>query len=178
MSLDESLFRAINGFAGQSAWLDELALSLSRSSLLWVPGILLAGYWLWLSWREALLASPGAGGFYRSVGFRRSADQRSCGSAATLYGAPGYPPDRSLRQDLRISVESRHQHRNGCGLFPRALSAVRLGELAVGRTDRSVACVYRSPLRHGRAGRLGDWRLVRSRSRVAALALFSCPRFT
>ena len=58
MSWDESLFRAINGFAGQSAWLDELALSLSRSSLLWIPGIVLAGYWLWLSWREALLAAP------------------------------------------------------------------------------------------------------------------------
>ena len=58
MSVDESLFRAINGFAGQSAWLDELALSLSRSSLLWVPGILLTGYWLWVSWREALVAAP------------------------------------------------------------------------------------------------------------------------
>jgi undecaprenyl-diphosphatase len=58
MSVDESLFRAINGFAGQSAWLDELALGLSRSSLLWVPGVLLTGYWLWLSWREVLLAAP------------------------------------------------------------------------------------------------------------------------
>ncbi|MEP6891849.1 MAG: hypothetical protein ABI955_14245, partial [Nitrospirota bacterium] len=58
MSVDESLFRVINGFAGQSAWLDELALGLSRSSLLWVPGILLVGYWLWLSWREVLLAAP------------------------------------------------------------------------------------------------------------------------
>ena len=51
MSWDESLFRAINGFAGQSAWLDELALSLSNSNLLWVPGILLTGFWLWMSWR-------------------------------------------------------------------------------------------------------------------------------
>jgi undecaprenyl-diphosphatase len=58
MSWDESLFRAINGFAGQSAWADELALNLSNSNLLWVPGILLTGYWLWLSWREALLAAP------------------------------------------------------------------------------------------------------------------------
>ena len=58
MSLDESLFRAINGFAGQSAWLDGLALNLSNSSLLWVPGIVLAGYWLWLSRREALLGAP------------------------------------------------------------------------------------------------------------------------
>ncbi len=58
MSLDESLFRAINGFAGQLAWLDELALGLSNSGLLWAPGILLTSYWLWVSWREALLAAP------------------------------------------------------------------------------------------------------------------------
>ena len=58
MSWDESIFRAINGLAGQSAWLDGFALNLSKSSLLWVPGILLSGYWLWLSWREALLGAP------------------------------------------------------------------------------------------------------------------------
>src|ERR1043166_1295071 len=58
MSWDESLFRAINGLAGQSAWIDELALNLSRSSLLWVPGILLAAYWFWWSRREALLGAP------------------------------------------------------------------------------------------------------------------------
>jgi len=58
MSWDESLFRAINGFAGHSAWIDGLALNLSTSSLLWVPGIVLAGYWLWLSRREALVGAP------------------------------------------------------------------------------------------------------------------------
>ena len=58
MSWDESFFLAVNGFAGQSAWLDGLALNLSNSSLLWVPGIVLAGYWLWLSRREALLGAP------------------------------------------------------------------------------------------------------------------------
>ena len=58
MSWDESFFRAVNGLAGQSAWLDGLALNLSNSSLLWVPGIVLAGYWLWLSRREALLGAP------------------------------------------------------------------------------------------------------------------------
>jgi len=58
MSLDESLVHAINGFAGKSDWIDGLALGLSNSSLLWVPGILLTGFWLWLSWREALLAVP------------------------------------------------------------------------------------------------------------------------
>lgn len=58
MSWDESLFRVINGLAGQSAWVDQVALYLSNSSLLWVPGILLTGYWLWLSWREVVLGAP------------------------------------------------------------------------------------------------------------------------
>jgi undecaprenyl-diphosphatase len=58
MSWDESFFRAINGLAGQSAWIDQWALSLSQSSLLWVPGIVLGAYWLWLSRREALLGAP------------------------------------------------------------------------------------------------------------------------
>ena len=58
MSVDESLVRAINGLAGQSDWIDGLALGLSNSGLLWVPGILLTGYWLWVSWREALLGAP------------------------------------------------------------------------------------------------------------------------
>ena len=58
MSWDESFFRAVNGLAGQSAWLDGLARNLSQSSLLWVPGIVLAAYWLWFSRREALLGAP------------------------------------------------------------------------------------------------------------------------
>src|SRR5512138_2434312 len=58
MNWDESFFRAINGLAGQSAWIDGLALNLSRSSLLWIPGILLAAYWFWWSRREALLGAP------------------------------------------------------------------------------------------------------------------------
>ena len=58
MNWDEALFRAINGLAGQSATFDWFALTLSNAGLLWVPGILLSGYWLWLSWREALLAAP------------------------------------------------------------------------------------------------------------------------
>lgn len=58
MNWDEALFRAINGLAGQSTTLDWMALTLSNAGLLWVPGTLLAVYWLWLSWREALLAAP------------------------------------------------------------------------------------------------------------------------
>ena len=58
MSVDESLFRAINSLAGWSPVLDWCALILSNSDILWAPGVLLTGYWLWLSWREALLAAP------------------------------------------------------------------------------------------------------------------------
>lgn len=58
MSWDESLLRAINSFAGTSDALDWLALTLSNSSMLWGPGILLTCYWVWLSWREALIAAP------------------------------------------------------------------------------------------------------------------------
>ena len=62
MNLDESIFRVINGLAGQSPTLDWLAMTLSSPSILWVPGILLTGYWLWVSWREALIAAPLLGG--------------------------------------------------------------------------------------------------------------------
>lgn len=58
MSWDESLFRAINGLAGQSPVLDWLAFTLSDPDTLWLPGILLGCYWIWLSWREALIAGP------------------------------------------------------------------------------------------------------------------------
>ncbi|ALA59837.1 putative Undecaprenyl-diphosphatase [Nitrospira moscoviensis] len=58
MQWDESLLRVINGLAGQSAVLDWLALMLSNAGLLWAPGILLALYWLWLSWREMVIAAP------------------------------------------------------------------------------------------------------------------------
>lgn len=58
MSLDESLFRAINGWAGESDALDWLARALSNPNYLWAPGVLLVGYWLWLSWREAMMAAP------------------------------------------------------------------------------------------------------------------------
>jgi undecaprenyl-diphosphatase len=66
---DESLFRAINGFAGQSAFLDWLALTLSKPGMLWAPGILLTCYWLWLSWREALIGGPLLGGAIGLVDF-------------------------------------------------------------------------------------------------------------
>lgn len=69
MNWDESLFRAINGFAGQANSLDWLAETLSATGTLWVPGILLAGYWCWLSWKEALLAAPVLAGSIGLVDF-------------------------------------------------------------------------------------------------------------
>jgi len=62
MTWDESLFRAVNGLAGRSSLLDWLALTLSSPDLLWVPGILLGAYWLWLSWQEMVIAAPLLGG--------------------------------------------------------------------------------------------------------------------
>jgi undecaprenyl-diphosphatase len=69
MNWDESLFHAINGLAGRSVALDWLALTLSSPSVLWVPGILLGGYWLWLSSREMLIAAPLLGGLIALVDF-------------------------------------------------------------------------------------------------------------
>lgn len=61
MGWDEAIFRAINGFAGRSAMLDSLAVSITHAGLLWVPGVLLTSYWLWLSWREVVIAAPALG---------------------------------------------------------------------------------------------------------------------
>ena len=69
MNLDESLFRTINGLAGQSTSLDWLALTLSSPDTLWTPGILLSCYWLWLSWREAVIAAPVLGGLIGLLDF-------------------------------------------------------------------------------------------------------------
>lgn len=69
MNWDESFLRAINGLAGQSPFLDWLALTLSSPDHLWVPGILLSCYWLWLSWRELLIAAPVLGGLVGLLDF-------------------------------------------------------------------------------------------------------------
>jgi undecaprenyl-diphosphatase len=52
---DQALFQAINGLAAQSALADEIALTLTRSSTLLVPGLLLLGYLLWRDRRQALI---------------------------------------------------------------------------------------------------------------------------
>lgn len=58
MNLEERVFRAINELAGQSPVLDELMFQFSQEENLIVPGICLAGYWIWRNWKEAKLAIP------------------------------------------------------------------------------------------------------------------------
>lgn len=57
MALDEALFRTINGLAEHSAIADWLMLILAQSSNLFLPGLLVFVYWLWLDKREALVGS-------------------------------------------------------------------------------------------------------------------------
>lgn len=57
MGLDEILFHAINGLAGRSAIVDWLMVELAKPGNLLYPGLLAAGYWLWINWRECLLGS-------------------------------------------------------------------------------------------------------------------------
>ncbi len=57
MNWDVALVYAINGLAGRSPLVDAAMLALGHSSSLLVPGALVFGYWLWLSWREALIGT-------------------------------------------------------------------------------------------------------------------------
>ena len=58
MSVDESLFYAINGLAGRSQVVDQLFLLLGNRSTLYFPGALVIGYWIWAKHWEALLGGP------------------------------------------------------------------------------------------------------------------------
>lgn len=61
MSVDEEIFRLINGWAGQSPALDWFMLQCSREGNLLIPGILAIAYWGWSRWNEAKFAAPGLG---------------------------------------------------------------------------------------------------------------------
>jgi undecaprenyl-diphosphatase len=52
--MDEALFRAINGLAGHSAWLDSVMLALGHWSIFVIPGGVLLAYWAWAKRWEAL----------------------------------------------------------------------------------------------------------------------------
>lgn len=69
MTWDDSVSRGLSSLSGQSPGFDWLALWLSNSSVLWVPGVLLTAYWIWLTWREALLAGPVLAGAIGIVDF-------------------------------------------------------------------------------------------------------------
>lgn len=58
MSVDETLFLAINGLAGQSAAADYFFLQLGNRSTLYLPGACAIAYWIWSNRREALLSGP------------------------------------------------------------------------------------------------------------------------
>ena len=58
MSLDESIFLAINGLAGRSSLVDQFVLELGHRSTLYLPGICGIAYWIWSKRREALLGGP------------------------------------------------------------------------------------------------------------------------
>lgn len=58
MSVDETLFLAINGLAGQSAAADYFFLQLGNRSTLYLPGACAIAYWIWNNRREALLGGP------------------------------------------------------------------------------------------------------------------------
>jgi membrane-associated phospholipid phosphatase len=58
MGVDETLFMAINGLAGQSAVADYFFLQLGNRSTLYFPGACAIAYWLWSNRREALLGGP------------------------------------------------------------------------------------------------------------------------
>ena len=58
MGVDETLFLAINGLAGQSSVVDHFFLELGNRSRLYIPGALTIGYWLWVNRWEALIGGP------------------------------------------------------------------------------------------------------------------------
>ena len=59
MGLDETLFRGINGVAGQSSLLDWVMVELAKPSNLLYPVLLAAAYWFWTNRRECLIGAVG-----------------------------------------------------------------------------------------------------------------------
>ena len=61
MSWDEWIFRGINHFAGQGGILDWVMVEVSRTDNVFLPFLLLVGYWCWTNWREARIGLPALG---------------------------------------------------------------------------------------------------------------------
>lgn len=62
ISWDDALFHLINDLAGRSDWLDWLMREMSRLSNLYLPELLVMGYWLWIKKWEAVMAAPSLAG--------------------------------------------------------------------------------------------------------------------
>ena len=58
MGVDEALFLAINGLAGQLEAVDHFFLQLGNRSTLYLPGACAIAFWIWNTRREALLGGP------------------------------------------------------------------------------------------------------------------------
>jgi membrane-associated phospholipid phosphatase len=61
MNMDAGLTQSISALAGRSSFMDWLFLFVSDPDVLWLPGILLGIYWLWLSPREAVIGGATLG---------------------------------------------------------------------------------------------------------------------
>ena len=91
MDVDAFLTRAISELAGQSSALDWVFLYLSDPDVLWVPGIVLGLYWLWLSPREAFIGAAMLGASIGVLDFLGAqvkhvvARPRPCMSIADLH---------------------------------------------------------------------------------------------
>jgi len=69
MSWDESLFRAVNGFAGQASVIDQFFLIVGYLSTFYIPLAFAIIYWIWSNRREALLGGTFLGGVVGLVDF-------------------------------------------------------------------------------------------------------------
>ena len=58
MTLDETLFLAINGLAGQFSAVDYFFLQIGNRSMLYLPGACAIAYWIWRNRWEAFLGGP------------------------------------------------------------------------------------------------------------------------
>lgn len=59
---DITLFYAVNGLAGNWAWVDEIMLFFAKPRHFLIPGLLAFVYWIWVNRREALIGSVSLAG--------------------------------------------------------------------------------------------------------------------